>query len=98
MGHLVGEFGRFRLALPRVLAAGSLAGAFATAARARQVHARIMEATPSPVLWIRGGWDAYQASQSPQTVRETRRKIKRLENAGRAERLIVTGKEGWTGS
>ena len=29
LGHLAGEFGRFRLALPRVLAAGSLAGAFA---------------------------------------------------------------------
>jgi CelD/BcsL family acetyltransferase involved in cellulose biosynthesis len=91
LNHLANGYGRFSLAFTNVLAAGSLVQIFPEVAKRLKVHTRLLPGSAPLVLQINSDWDTYLKSRSRHTARETKRKVKRFDGAGHAERVIFTG-------
>jgi hypothetical protein len=89
LNHLAKKQRHFSLVFPSVLATRPLVPILPEVANGRRMHTRFLAGSAPFVLRINGDWDVYLKSRSHHTARETKRKVKRFDGAGRAERVIV---------
>ena len=93
LDHLAMEQCCVRLAFPSVLAAGSLAQICRRSPAVGRCTAAVLDRSSSPLVHINGDWESHLKSQSRHTAKEARRKVKRFDGAGHAERVVIVSED-----
>jgi hypothetical protein len=81
--------GCHHVAFPLTLSAGAVSKFLPDVAKRHRRSVLVCTDSRSPIIRLNGAWDAYLKTRSRHMTKEVRRKIKRCENAGHVERVII---------
>jgi CelD/BcsL family acetyltransferase involved in cellulose biosynthesis len=82
-----------RLVFPDAMAESPLAKYLPVTATAAGLSCRVIAGGVSPITHLTGNWEAQLRAHSAHFAKEVRRKVKRFEQAGRSEVLVVSAEE-----
>jgi CelD/BcsL family acetyltransferase involved in cellulose biosynthesis len=96
--HLNKTRRHYRVVLPNILETDPIVGAAAKIASSHRAQTMTMPGTASPITRFDGDWNVYLGSRSNHVIRECRRKVNRMDRAGRVERRVVSAPEECDGA